>query len=131
MTWTDRRWIGIVFVRQILIAWLFVADQERYDRGVSFIIALEVVPVVAWAAIFAAASVPALVAVCTGRMRWARAAILISLVLSVYWTLALVAVQTEARTASWLLAVVWGALMLKDANLAFSGLGVRRQRPGV
>jgi hypothetical protein len=125
----DRRWLAIVAARQILIAWLFYSDAERYERGVSFTVLLHQVSIDAWVAIFAVAGTLAAIGVGTGSRTWGRVAILVSLFLSVYWTIGLLAVQTEARTASWLLAVIWGALMLKDANLAFGGLGVR-QRPG-
>ena len=130
MTWTDRRWLGIVFVRQGLIAWLLWIDQDRYSEGVSFVVALKVIPVIWWAAAFLVASGIAGVAVITARRTWGRVAIIASLVLSIYWTLALLFARVEARTSSLLIAVLWGALALKDANLTFSGLGVRDQHQG-
>lgn len=131
MTWTDRRWIGIVAIRQALIAWLFFADHERFEAGVSFLVVIAWVPILGWALLFAVSAVPSSVALFTGRPRWARVGIFGSLILSAYWTFGLAFAQVEARAASWLLAILWGALTLKDANLAFSGLGLRDQRSGV
>jgi hypothetical protein len=126
MTRIDRVWLTVIAVRQAIIALLFLRDSGRYEVGQSFIVVADIVPIVVWGVVFLAASLPAFVGIATGRPIWGRWAIIISLMLSAYWTVALLGAQIEARATSWLFASVWGALTAKDAILAFTGLGTNR-----
>lgn len=122
-------WLGITAARQLALAWLLYSERSRYEQASSFLVALETLPMTGWAALWCASGLVALAAIASRRLWMHLVAGILVTMLTGYWTLAFVFASVELRTASKLLAVVFGALTLKDMLLVWAMHARGRGRP--